>query len=82
MFCLVSRYFYNIVSVLSAFNIQIVHTRADNAGYYHNIAMILGLPTLSKATGVLIQSFNTSEPGYGKVFIVFIMLVTHNEIFF
>ena len=44
-----------------------VPLRADNAGYYHNPALILGLPIVSKATNILIKSFNTSEPGYGKV---------------
>ena len=47
-------------------DLKVVHLRADNAGYYHNPALILGLPAVSKATGVLIQTFNTSEPGYGK----------------
>ena len=40
--------------------------RADNAGYYHNPALILGLAAVTKETGILIQTFNTSEPGYGK----------------
>ena len=49
------------------FIFQIAHLRADNAGYYHNASLILGLAAISKASGVMIKSFNTSEPGYGKV---------------
>ena len=52
---------------ISFWYIQVVHARCDNAGNYHNISFILGLPTLHKQTGVLIKTLNTSEPGYGKV---------------
>ena len=46
---------------------QIVDARCDNAGNYKNVDFVLGLASVSKITGVHIQTLNTSEPGYGKV---------------
>jgi hypothetical protein len=58
---------YYILNPFLIHEFQVVHARCDNAGNYHNGALILGLQALYKQTGVLIQSLNTSEPGYGKV---------------
>ena len=58
-----ARYIYGRFGVFH----KMVDTRCDNAGNYKNAAFIQGFPSVSKKTGVLIKTLNTSEPGYGKV---------------
>ena len=70
-----------VLDHISFWYIQVVHARCDNAGNYHNISFILGLPALHKQTGVLIKTLNTSEPGYGKVKGSCVHLKTSNTVF-
>jgi hypothetical protein len=70
------------LTILTFFK-KVVDARCDNAGNYKNADLIQGLASISKSTGVLIQTLNTSEPGYGKVDLkcVSMMLIFHLQDF-